>query len=132
MNGENNYIEKVKDFAKNAVSFFQGALPLLEKKIELLPINPQLRDNALWISIVLAAVAGLGAFQTVKRRKIPLIPWVALLFCICAVALTFALTGEITFGLRPLTISWAVQTLYVLIFAFLGATIGGFVGMTGE
>jgi hypothetical protein len=114
---------------KNAFSLIQALLPLLEKKIDLFPINPALRDNVFVISIVLAAVAGLGGYQTVRRTEKIALPWLGFALTIVCGGLMFALTGGITFGLGPLAISWSVQACYILVFVFLGVTIGGFVGV---
>ena len=126
MNGSNKLVEVLK----NAVSIGQALLPLLEKWLELLPVNPALRRSALQISIVLAAAAGFGAYQTIKRNKVLAVPWIALALSILAVVAIFALTGGVTFGLNPVWLSSTVQTFYILTFVFLGAAIGGFTALS--
>jgi len=122
----------MKEAIKNLVSVVQGVLPLLDKQIDLLPINPGLRDDVMPISIILAAAAGFGAYQTVRLAKAAVIPWFGLALSVIFVILLFALTGGITFDMRPRTISLAVEVSYVLVFFFLGAAIGGFVGVFGS
>jgi hypothetical protein len=111
---------------KNGISLLQAFLPFLEKRFELLPINPGLRNNVLLISVLFAATAGLGGYQQLKRSKKAVIAWFALAGAVVSVMLIFALTGGITFSLSPLAISWAVQICYILVFLFFGLAIGGF------
>src|SRR2546429_357485 len=108
----------MREVIKNLVSVVQAVLPLLDKQIDLLPINPGLRDEAMPISIILAAAAGFGAYQTVRLAKTAVIPWFGLALSVVFVILLFALTGGITLNMPPRTVSLAVEASYVLVFFF--------------
>lgn len=118
------------DALNGSISLFQALLPLLEKKLALLPVNPGIRENVLVISIVLAAVAGGGGYVTTRRLHKPSIPWSSLAIAFTAVGLMFALTAGMHFGMGPLQVSVSVGLLYVAIFTSIGIAVGGFLGLT--
>ena len=54
------------EFTKNAASIFEALLPLAEKHLRFLPVNPAVREELLLVSMVLAGVAGFGTYRCTK------------------------------------------------------------------
>jgi hypothetical protein len=123
---------KWSEVLKNLATLLEAALPLVEKKFELLPVNPAVREDVVVVSMVAAAVAGFGAYHSTKqfpsiRRWLGWIPLFAFLVCI-GLELAFAAAG-LTFGFSPSAVSLSVRLIYVLVFFFLGLAIGAFLGL---
>ena len=117
------------DVGMGILSVVPALFPLVERQFALLPVNPGIRENVLIISIVLAAVVGLGGYLTTRRYGKPAIPWCSITAAVIAVVVMFALTGGMSFGMDPLLISALVASLYVVIFMLIGIAVGGFLGL---
>jgi hypothetical protein len=119
------------DIIKNLLSILPALLPLLEKQIDLLPVNPLVRQDVWLISMVLAGVAGLGGYQSAKRLYFcRYIGWIGLLLLVPTVLLELGITTtEVNFGFSPPVIQLAVRGGYCLTFLLLGLSIGGFIGL---
>lgn len=121
------------EILKNLVIILEAALPLIEKKFELLPVNPAVRNDVVVVSVMAAAVAGFGAYHSTKQfpKTRRWLGWIALLlFLVCiGLVLAFGAAG-FTFGLSPSAVSLSIRLIYVLVFSFLGVAIGAFLGLT--
>jgi hypothetical protein len=118
------------DVIKNVISLLGAVLPILEKKIAILPVNPVIREEMMWISVMAAGIAGLGAYQSATRiPRLRFIGWLGLFLFTVIIAFLILLTQGHTLGLTPSDVSSAVRILYVLLFLFLGLAVGGFMGI---
>jgi hypothetical protein len=118
------------DAFKASASLLAGFLPLIEKKIELLKVNPAVRDQVLVMSVVLAAMSGFGAYRSFRNsRKGVIVGSIAIALTFVSFMFAIALISGISFGMNPLWISWSVKSAYVLTFAFLGVALGSFLSL---
>lgn len=120
------------DILKNLLSLSAALLPLIEKYVELLPVNPHVRNDVWLISIMVAAVAGLGGYQSAKHLgRGRVVGWIGLLLFVLFLVVELAITtAGIEFGLPARGISLLVRVGYVLVFLSLGLAAGGFLGLS--
>jgi hypothetical protein len=120
------------DAIKNLLGLLPAVLPLIEKYIDWLPVNPLIRER-LWLAgTVAAGLAGLVGYASAKQlsRGRLIVMWIGLICFVIALAILLGITESgLTFSLSPEGIAWLERLGYVLIFLFLGLAIGGVLGL---
>jgi hypothetical protein len=108
-------------------------LPLAERKWMLLPVNPGIREDVLWVSILLAALSGLGGYQTTRRLGTARLGWSALVLSVFFLGTVLGLAAvKLTFGLSPSAVALAVRMGYVAFFASVGVSFGSFLALVNS
>jgi hypothetical protein len=124
-------MKKVFDVLQAIISILSGAVPLLEAKVNVLPVNPLIRQDLLTGTAITATIAGIGAWATTKYfKRTPALGWSALAGLILALAFIYLLASAgITFGLSPAAQAGAVRIAYLVVFVCIGIAVGGFLGL---
>jgi hypothetical protein len=118
------------DALKATASLLSGILPLIEKKIELIKLNPGVRDQVLAMSVVLAALGGFGAYRSLRNsRKGVTAGAIGMAVGFASFMLMIGLIGGLTFGMGPVWVSWSVKAAYVVMFTSLGVALGSFLSL---
>jgi uncharacterized membrane protein len=108
-----------------SLSGLAGSLAALAewRLFPLLPINPGIRDDMVFVGCLFAALAGFGTY----RLKTAKAGWWAL-GCAFVFLVVVVAAGQGTFDtLNPKAVSVAVRVAYVGFFAGVGGAVGGFV-----
>jgi hypothetical protein len=126
-------MKKVLDTLQAVISILSGAVPLLEAKVNVLPVNPLIREDLLTGTAITATIAGIGAWATIKYfKRTPVPGWSALAVLILALAFVYLVASAgISFGLSPVGQAGAVRIAYLVVFVCIGIAVGAFLGLIG-
>lgn len=119
-------VEEGIDLAKNFVGIATSLVALADTKFSLLPINPGIRDQLIWLSVVLALLAGFGGHQYAKRSGKIWFGWMAFGLAVASAFVILAGGQGSLDWLSPQSVSLTSRIAYVGFFASLGGAFGGF------
>ena len=118
------------DALRTVASLLSGVLPIIEKKVELVKLNPAVRDQVLAMSVILAALGGFGAYRSFRKSQNGINSGAAgMAVAFVSFMLMIGLISGLTFGLNPLWASWTIKAAYVLTFTSLGVALGSFISL---
>ncbi|MCZ2079442.1 MAG: hypothetical protein HUU41_05860 [Bryobacteraceae bacterium] len=122
------------EYARKALPLLASLLPAGEKYTNLLPsLNPAVRNDVFIISIVATALTGFGGHETARSlRKGALFGWLGVVGFLGSTVVMIAFLNDFSFGLSTKGVSLLLRISYILIFAFLGLAVGGFLALDGR
>ncbi len=118
------------DWVKKALSILSGLLPVGERYADVLHLNPAVRNDVFIISIVAAALAGFGGYESARHlRKGVSLGWLGVVGFLASIFSVLALTNDFSFGLSPKGVAISLRICYIIVFFFIGLSVGAFLAL---
>jgi hypothetical protein len=126
-----NSMSTKAEWTKRALSLLSGLLPVGERYANVLQLDPAVRNEVFLISVVAAVLAGFGGHESARHlRRGALFGWLGVAGFLGCTFFVIALNNGVSLGLSTQNVGIFLRIIYILIFFFVGLSMGAFLALT--